>query len=136
MKTTKEKIEELEVARLALIDIERKGSRTKEIIKCIEDEIFILKSTIKPAQTLKERIEAEYGDYDVVMLEWICNHLSISDKNVTWSHMQAQSMKGFYKYVYERSDGTLHCARNPAIEDEEKTIQPVAVLFYKQEEEK
>ena len=83
---------------------------------------------IKPAQTLKERIEAEYGECRVVMLEWKGNVLFSGPVK----HIECQSSKGFYRYVYEEGQ-RLSVGRDATTFYGSKTIQPVAVLFYKEE---
>jgi len=87
---------------------------------------------IKPTQTLKVRIEAEYGDYDVVMLDFNGSILRFWHGYANGHHAFAQSVKGFHEYVYHRADDTFLTTRNPT-EYTNKTIQPVSVLFYKEE---
>ena len=95
--------------------------------------------TDAPASLLS-RIEQEYGEYKVVELSWgeydleqerLC--LIMVDKcGVKSCHVLAQSMKGFYRYVYEKEDGTLFLYTSPTCPaNEKKTYQPIAVLFTK-----
>lgn len=91
----------------------------------------------KPA-TQEDRVKAEYGDYDVVILEFDepdidgVSLLCVMHNRSTVSHVLAQSMKGFYEYVY--FDGSeFYTYREPTDELAGKTITPIAVLFVRGE---
>ena len=96
----------------------------------------------KPKEkTLQERIQEEWLDKEVVMLEMtdpnnsIANHefLSLVDyfyeNSIPIAHYHAQSMKGFFRYVYDFGDDGFFLDREPTDGDSLKTIHPVAVLF-------
>ena len=51
--------------------------------------------------SLLSRIVQEYGDFEVVELKWIDDRLEIDRNGDDCYHAAAQSMKGFYRYVYE-----------------------------------
>ena len=104
---------------------------------CCKNKLYrpyelIVKKTA-PASQL-DRIKAEYAEFDVVELDW--------DKRGLWTmkdhgcydsaylHTTAQSMRGFYKYVYEEDDGRLFIQRSPTW-IYNGTKHPVAVLFTK-----
>ena len=93
---------------------------------------------IKPEEpkepTLLERIEEKWGDKEVIMLEWDehCDDvymLIMKYKECHWKHIEAQSMKGFYKYVYLTDEDVLACNSTPISEYAE--WETVAVLFNK-----
>ena len=93
---------------------------------------------VKPEpESLEDRIKAQYPDYDVVMLEWTdnaapdANFLQISTGLEEYEpHTSAQSMKDFYRYVYQHPDGDLDTNTSPTEQwDKGVTLQPKAVLF-------
>lgn len=57
---------------------------------------------IPKPETLEDRVKAEYGEYDVVMLEFPAEYLLYYDEDcdIHRPHIEAQSMKGFAGYVY------------------------------------
>jgi len=155
MKTTKEKIEVMQAGEDgSIIEAKRNvGEEDRASLRYVnwsEDVTgnglsynwTLYDYRIKPAQTLKERIEAEYGDYRVEMLEYDNDGIleMTEDPLNCISHTVAQSMKGFHKYVYDGYEGSddrsFYSQRTPTGELRGKTRQPVACLFYKQEEEK
>lgn len=90
--------------------------------------------------TLLDRIKADFEDYNVIELGFdkpcadglrmLCSLGSESHL----SHVIYQSMKGFYRYVYECVDGGLFLDADPtwySALGSGVTIHPVAVLFYK-----
>ncbi len=82
----------------------------------------------KPKElTLEDKIKAKYPDYEVDMLYWGLTDI-LSCKGHT--HASAQSMKGFYRYVYQHIDGDWDTSTSPTMMwDKGITLQPVAVLF-------
>ena len=85
-------------------------------------------------ESLEDRVKAEYGDYEVVMLEWSrINVWSIQSRQGLVSHAIAQSMKGFYRYVYENPepDKSLCHLIEPVWLCDYEPILPIAVLFTK-----
>ena len=89
---------------------------------------YRIKPEPKPEPTLLERIEAAYEGKEVVMLEWGSDSLKIGN----WGHYHAQSMKGFYKYVYQET-GDFSARSSPTLSITVKgaTVFPIAVLFEK-----
>ena len=129
MKTTKEKIEVLEKAVEILYESDRKSERAESV----QEEINELYESMIP-QTLKEHIEAEYVDYNVVMLDDQTGYLSIElSQGHRVVHTGAQSMKGFYKYVYPEDGGFtgFYTCREPTDSIDDVTVFPIAVLFSK-----
>lgn len=88
---------------------------------------------IKP-ESLEDRINAEYPDYDVVVLEWEEGFLSLKTSSILNNncHIYAKSMRGFYKYVYFNEEcNDLYTSREPTDTYNGNTIHPKAVLFTK-----
>ena len=89
----------------------------------------------KPKElTLEEKVKAKYPDYEVCMLGWYkdCDQdmWSMIYKDTHWRHTAAQSMKGFYRYVYQHSDGDWDTCTDPTMQwAKDETLLPVAVLF-------
>jgi hypothetical protein len=85
----------------------------------------------KPKElTLEEKVKAEYPDYEVVMLDW--NSLNRWVMPNGYLHIDAQSMKGFYRYVYQDPDGDWDTSTlTTMMWDNGITLQPIAVLFNK-----
>ncbi len=86
----------------------------------------------------EEKVKAEYGDYEVVMLRWTkipdCRNLFLKFEGGDL-HIEAQSMKGFYRYVYQHPDGDWDTSAYPTMQwDKDITLQPIAVLFTKDSE--
>ena len=87
-------------------------------------------------ESLEDRVKAEYGDYEVVMLFWdtddtLC--IKVRKPKIQMYHACAQSRKGFYRYVYEHPDGVCDTSTVPALESRKGfTILPIAVLFTKE----
>ena len=82
-------------------------------------------------KTLPERIQEKWPDKEVVMLEFDANDCLqfASGHYLGQIHCTAQSMKGFFRYVYEYGDGELTLFHEPLDVLDDKTIQPIAVLF-------
>ena len=84
------------------------------------------------AQTLEERIKEAYPDYDVRVCEWDCDDWVYSTcEKFGEDHYKAVSRRGFYRYVYESSEGFFltitpigYCQNG-----EEMPALPVACLF-------
>ena len=88
----------------------------------------------KPKEkSLQERIQEKWPDKEVVMLFWEEGALRvkrpIERETYNLYHCTAQSMKGFFRYVYEYGDGELYLFHEPLDVSDDKTIQPVAALF-------
>jgi hypothetical protein len=87
---------------------------------------------IKPKEkTLKERIEEEFPDKDVIMLEWFGNYPTRCLKANGMLHIDAQSTEAFAGYVYALNN-VFKVSLRPCIWDGklQKYIQhPVAVLL-------
>jgi hypothetical protein len=85
----------------------------------------------KPKElTLEEKVNAKYPDYEVVMLDW--NSLNRWVMPNGYLHIDAQSMKGFYRYVYQDPDGDWDTSTlTTMMWDNGITLQPIAVLFNK-----
>jgi len=94
----------------------------------------------KSEKTLQERIQEEWPDKEVVMLEWEYKGriLQINRFNCYHWHTSAQSMKGFKGYIYDdeellsiSGDDDFLLTINPLEElgDGSAPIHPVAVLF-------
>lgn len=93
----------------------------------------------QPEKTLEQKIQDKWPEHGVVMLVPENGILRIV-KNVgaceyDAPHIYAQSMKGFYKYVYVNEGGGLYIEREPTdyCENTGKTLQPVAGLFERSE---
>tara|TARA_R110002167_G_scaffold256475_3_gene462879 strand:+ start:5073 stop:5468 length:396 start_codon:yes stop_codon:yes gene_type:complete len=79
-------------------------------------------------KALLDRIQAQYPDFEVVELEWDGDGLYRMPSGAY--HINAQSMKGFYRYVYFDPDGDFFQSGDPTtLWDTGATIHPVAVLF-------
>lgn len=83
-------------------------------------------------KTLEQKIQEKWYGKEVVMLEPENGMLRIVKTvgacEYDSPHVFAQSMKGFYKYVYDLG-GELIADRKPTGDAGNKTIHPVAVLF-------
>lgn len=123
------------------------GENGTEIIKggSIDNRDRKVSSVIRPATsaempkpaTLEDRVVAEYKDFEVSMLEWNGSFLDYICEGVDFPHTQAQSMRGFYKYVYEFGD-FLSISIDPTTihhygDGEDETITPIAALFVRGE---
>ncbi|MEE9351674.1 MAG: hypothetical protein V3U78_05395 [Thiotrichaceae bacterium] len=88
---------------------------------------------VEAEPTLEERVIAEYGDYDVVMLEWDDrSNWTIKNNGNLNAHVIAQSMKGWHKYVYYNSDtDRLYALRDTYNYKNNVTIMPIGALFEK-----
>jgi len=88
----------------------------------------------KPEPTLEERIKEKWPNHSVVVLGYDepdidgVSLLCVLHNRSTVSHVLAQSMRGFYEYVYLVGD-RLYSFKLPTDKDQDNTIQPVAVLF-------
>jgi len=93
------------------------------------------KDEIPQEEILEDRIKAKWPDKEVVVIN-PCDHgvlrieHDVSGCTLDYPHVYAQSMKGFYRYVYE-VDSMLVKFRGCTLSDvkKDKTLQPVAVLF-------
>ena len=90
----------------------------------------------KPKElSLEERVKAEYGEYEVVMLEWKASRLTFGRLCDEWIHTSAQSMKGFHMYVYQNLSGNFELFRRPTNTNHNQgTTLPLACLFTKDSE--
>ena len=84
-------------------------------------------------KTLEQKIQDKWPDKEVVMLTLEKDMLRIFLRNIGGSeydrpHIFAQSMKGFYKYVYEQGNDLISSLKTLK-SWKGKTLQPVAVLF-------
>ena len=104
-----------------------------------DDYVFIYIREPKPEPTLLERIEAAYEGKEAVMLEWRKYEIEAREllrmpwsSNGLYNHYEAQSMKGFYKYVYQET-GDFSARNSPTLSITVKgaTVFPIAVLFEK-----
>ena len=109
-------------------NLEEENKKLKDIIKSAE-----IQAAQPKVESLEDRVKAEYGDYEVVMLFWdtddtLC--IKVRKPKIQLYHSCAQSIKGFYRYVYQDPD--LGTSANPALESRKGfTILPIAVLFTK-----
>ena len=94
-----------------------------------DDYVFIYIREPKPEPTLLERIEAAYPDRKIYRLYWVDDYLYLNRNHQEFGHLHAQSMKGFYKYVYLTDEDVLACNSTPISEYAE--WETVAVLFNK-----
>ncbi len=74
----------------------------------------------KPEPTLLERIEAKWPDKRVIMLGWYKYEIEAREllrmpwsTNGLYNHYEAQSMKGFFKYVYSTNNELLTSGNCP-----------------------
>jgi hypothetical protein len=84
---------------------------------------------VKPKElTLEEKVKAKYPDYEVVMLAWDERNRWVMQDS--YLHVDAQSRKGFYRYVYQHPHYDWDTCTIPTMQwTKDETIQPVAVLF-------
>ena len=87
-------------------------------------------------RTLEQRIQNKWFDKKVVMLSSENGMLrivkTIEECEYDSPHVNAQSMKGFYKYVYEQDNDLIESLKT--LKSWKRiTIQPVAVLFERSE---
>ena len=144
--TTKEKIEVMQAFEDGnpIECIPRKGCKWVSINDCIPPEpiwdwescAYRIKPETAPASQL-DRIKAEYAEYRVEVCKMREESgdliIDIAGRPL---HITAQSMKGFYRYVYKGSvEGTFYISRFPTDEvaypANGPIIHPVAVLFTK-----
>jgi hypothetical protein len=111
-------------------DINRMGAGTFQYLSPARpDEIP------QPEKTLEQKIQDKWPNKEVVILTPENGMLRIVKKIGSFEydrpHIFAESMKGFYYYVYQRpSDKSFFKHIKPTYPcDDEKTIRPVAVLF-------
>jgi len=91
---------------------------------------YRIKPEPKPEPTLLERIEAKWPDKKVVMLYWDTDDtLCIKMGSNQGYHTCAQSMKGFFKYVYTTTGKTLILGHTPSAEF--ASYETVGALFSK-----
>jgi hypothetical protein len=88
----------------------------------------------QPEKTLEQKIQDKWPDKEVVMLAYTGKpqELKFPVGTLDRYHFAAQSMKGFYKYVYEQ-DNDLIASLKTLKSWKWKTIQPEAVLFERSE---
>jgi len=86
----------------------------------------------KPKElTLEEKVKAKYPDFEVKFFRW-CSVGRYVFSTSNDNHIAAQSMKGFYRYVYQHLDGDWDTSTSPTMMwDKGVTLQPIAVLFNK-----
>lgn len=111
-----------------------KGSEVTNIGRCSElrpakeSEIPVSKE-----KTLEEKIEEKWPDKEVVMLDFgNTGILEIqSGPKESNAHIVAQSMKGFYNYVYQLPQGDSFFLDAKAVYrwDANTTLQPLVALF-------
>lgn len=96
---------------------------------------------------LEDKVRAEYPEYDAVMLEWDNDIFGfpfqwqkvIQEDNgygaqlsefgsIHKSHTVAQSMRGFYRYVY-LIDGVLETSKLPIWPSSQVSTHPIGALF-------
>jgi len=115
------------------------GGRGFEPVECGGDRLsphdkleFILRRPKPAPLTRIDQIKAKYAEYRVVEIRLNSyDRYVIDDENQPF-HVEAQSMKGFYEYVYENEDGSFFDHPRPIIyRANDKVIHPVAVLFSK-----
>ena len=107
------------------------NSNPNSLITCYEYLIIIPQEP----ESLKDRIKAQYPDYDVVMLKENEVFDLVLNAPGLPLHCNAQSMKHFHRYVYEGSESGFYDARRPTDSNmHNKTILPCAVLFSRGEE--
>ena len=80
-------------------------------------------------KTLEQKIQEKWPNKEVDILYPKFGLLCINHNNQNRTHILAQSMKGFYKYVYEQENGILSPSTRTTLPWKNKTLQPVAVLF-------
>jgi len=85
----------------------------------------------QPEKTLEQRIQEKWPDKKVEMLDFNAGDCLafVNGRHLGRLHFEAQSMKGFYKYVYDFGDGELTLFHEPLDVFEDKTFHPVAALF-------
>tara|TARA_R100000808_G_C2153015_1_gene162836 strand:- start:3951 stop:4514 length:564 start_codon:yes stop_codon:yes gene_type:complete len=87
----------------------------------------------QPEKTLEQKIQEKWPDKEVVMLTPENGMLrivkTVEECEYDSPHVNAQSMKGFHKYVYELLSGKLELNTRPIMPGVLPTLQPVAVLF-------
>ena len=125
------------------------GSKLRNDIHLIDfvDEIHAANpvdiKNIKPKElSLEDRVKAEYGEYEVVMTKEVQHkdvyarkpYLSFEGfshiAGIQPEHTCAQSMKGFYRYVYTCPKGKIFNDMRPLYPyHESNNLQPIAVLF-------
>ena len=121
-------------------DTQKGGSLNEKTVKFLSTLRLANPAEIQAAkpkvESLEDRVKAEYGDeFEVVMLEWSrINVWSIQSRQGLVSHAIAQSMKGFYRYVYENPepDKSLCHLIEPVWLCDYEPILPIAVLFTKE----
>jgi len=101
-------------------------SNPNSLSTCYEYLIIIHQKPVTP----EDRIKAQYPDYDVVMLKENEVFDLVLNAPGLPLHCNAQSMKGFYRYVYQHPDGDLNTNTSPTKQwDKGVTLLPKAVLF-------
>jgi hypothetical protein len=122
------------------LDDNRTSIKWVEICPNQEEYIFDFENfdyKIKPKElSLEEKVRVEYPDYRVAILQW--------DKRKLWSikgygcydaaylHTTAQSMRGFYRYVYDMNDRFIANINTFMHHGDHPNELPVAVLFTKE----
>ena len=89
----------------------------------------------KPKElTLEEKVKAKYSDYNTSLLTYNNSNgfLYINGDPDCDTHVNLQSFKGFYRYVYQHLDGDWDTSTSPTMMwDKGITLQPIAVMFNK-----
>jgi len=112
------------------------ADRSARVLECKNpsfDRIRVILEELEKPETLQERIEKQYPEFEVVRLGWLGNRLIIPNWKDRPSHIEAQSIRNFAGYIYDRGEGIIMETLQPVtkIPDGEgyKAIHPVAVLF-------
>ena len=87
--------------------------------------------SVKPkVESLEARVKDEYGKkYIIEFFRWssVNKYSFAGTKDL---HISAQSMRGFYRYVYQDPDGDWDTSTSPTMMwSEGVTLLPIAVLF-------
>jgi len=91
-------------------------------------------SEIPKPESLEDRVKAEYGGFEVVMLEWDKRELWTMENHgcfdAAYLHTTAQSMKGFAGYIY-LWPSEFYANYEPVKYISGAYTHPIAVLFEK-----
>lgn len=83
---------------------------------------------IPQPETLEDKIKTKWPEYEVVMLEWDDRNRWVMPDS--YLHIDAQSMKGWHKYVFFNTEtNKLYALRDTHDFKNNVTTMPVAVLF-------
>ena len=116
-------------------NLEEENKKLKDIIKSAE-----IQAAQPKVESLEDRVKAEDGDYEVVMLEEEGGVLrinrTINEREIDYPHVYAQSMRGFVGYVYEDEQYEYRVSLRPVHGTPIPVggtgpVYPIAVLFTK-----